>query len=64
MGWWDRFKKRLGSKGDGDELEEKLFLAVLSGVVARYGCMDSEGKLSTSLVPQARELVKAIKEDM
>lgn len=41
-----------------DDIEEKIFLAVLSGIISNRGAVDSEGKPAIGYVKEAREFAK------
>ena len=42
---------------------DPVFLAVLTGLIAKHGCIDSEGKPSIMVVDMAKQFLKEMRKD-
>jgi len=43
--------------------DDPVFLAVLTGLVAKHGCIDSEGKPSIMVVDMAKQFLEEMRKD-
>ena len=43
--------------------DDPVFLSVLTGLIAKHGCIDSEGKPSIMVVDMAKQFLKEMRKD-